>query len=98
MEPTDLIEFTACELANSLKNGEASAVEIAQSFISRTKDVDEQINAFLHLDEEDMLEQAKQSDERRSKGKALSSLDGIPVGMKDVICVEGQPLTAAVKS
>ncbi|MAK27187.1 MAG: Asp-tRNA(Asn)/Glu-tRNA(Gln) amidotransferase GatCAB subunit A, partial [Opitutae bacterium] len=35
------------------------------------------------------------SDDRRSQGQSKGPLDGIPVGLKDVICVEGQPLTAA---
>ena len=42
-----------------------------------------------------MLAQAKRSDARRSQGQSKGPLDGIPVGLKDVICVEGQPLTAA---
>ena len=44
-----------------------------------------------------MIAQAKRSDERRAQGKTLGPLDGIPIGLKDVICVEGQPLTAASK-
>ena len=59
--------------------------------------MDDQVHAFLHLDEEYMLEQAKASDCRRAEGKTLSPLDGIPIGLKDVICDEGQPLTAASK-
>ena len=42
-----------------------------------------------------MLAQAKRSDDRRSQGQSKGPLDGIPVGLKGVICVQGQPLTAA---
>ena len=48
-------------------------------------------------DLEDALSQAKASDERRAKGETRGPLDGIPVGMKDVISVKDQPLTAASK-
>ena len=59
--------------------------------------MDGQVHAFLHIDKEDALAQAKASDARRAKGESLSPLDGVPVGMKDVIAVKDQPLTAASK-
>ena len=97
MDSTNLFQATATELAQLLDSGECTSLEIAQAFIERTNLVDDQVNAFLHLDEEYMLEQAKASDCRRAEGKTLSPLDGIPIGLKDVICDEGQPLTAASK-
>ncbi len=97
MDSTNLFQATATELAQLLDSGECTSMEIAQAFIERTNLVDDQVHAFLHLDEEYMLEQAKASDCRRAEGKTLSPLDGIPIGLKDVICDEGQPLTAASK-
>ena len=97
MDSTNLFQATATELAQLLDSGECTSLEIAQAFIERTNLVDDQVHAFLHLDEEYMLEQAKASDCRRAEGKTLSPLDGIPIGLKDVICDEGQPLTAASK-
>ena len=93
--PEALHEKTAAALAAALEAGETSAVEVAQAFISRTDEVDEKVHAFLHRDDEDFLEQAKASDERRSKGETLGPLDGVPVALKDVISHKGQPLTAA---
>jgi aspartyl-tRNA(Asn)/glutamyl-tRNA(Gln) amidotransferase subunit A len=55
------------------------------------------VHAFNSFDETDALAQAKASDERRSAGQARGELDGIPVGLKDVIAVNGQPLTASSK-
>ena len=97
MDSPDITSATATELIESLQNGSVSSVEITQAFIERIKAVDSKVHAFLHLDEEDMLSQAKNSDQRREKGKLLSRMDGVPVGLKDVISVEGQPLTAASK-
>ncbi|MBT7742720.1 MAG: Asp-tRNA(Asn)/Glu-tRNA(Gln) amidotransferase subunit GatA, partial [Opitutae bacterium] len=90
-----LHEKTAAELGEALATGKASAVEIAQSFIDRAEAVDGKVHAFLHRDDEDFLAQAHASDERRSKGESLGPMDGVPVGVKDVISVKGQPLTAA---
>ena len=97
MSENSSIFQSATELSASLDARTVSAVELAQEMIARVKAVDERVHAFLHLDEEDALSQAKASDERRAKGETRGPLDGIPVGMKDVISVKDQPLTAASK-
>ena len=83
------------ELAAQLSERKLSAVELAQGLIERRKAVDPAVRAFNSFDESDALAQARASDERRAAGRALGPLDGIPVGLKDVIAVEGQPLTAS---
>lgn len=90
-----LHEKTAAELKTALAAGETSAVEIAEACVARTTTVDEKVHAFLHRDDEDFLAQATASDERRAKGETIGPLDGVPVGLKDVICSKDQPLTAA---
>ena len=69
MDSTNLFQATATELAQLLDSGECTSLEIAQAFIERTNLVDDQVHAFLHLDEEYMLEQAKASiaEERRAR-------------------------------
>jgi len=71
-----------------------SAVELTQAVISRTKAVDSRVRAFLSSDESDALAQAAASDARRVAGETHGPLDGIPIGLKDVIAVKNQPLTA----
>ena len=93
--PDSLHEKTAAELGECLAQGEASAVEIAEAFVARATAVDEKVHAFLHRDDEDFLAQAKRSDERRANGQSRGALDGVPVALKDVISMKGQPLTAA---
>ena len=88
---------SATELSQDLQAGTVSSVEITQAMIERIDGVDGQVHAFLHIDKEDALAQAKASDARRAKGQSLGPLDGVPVGMKDVIAVKDQPLTAASK-
>ena len=85
------------ELDAMLQAKEISATEIANAFIARTKSVDDKVGAFLSYDEDATLAAAKLSDERRAKGEKLSELDGIPVGVKDVIAIRGQKLTCASK-
>ncbi|HXQ80646.1 MAG TPA: Asp-tRNA(Asn)/Glu-tRNA(Gln) amidotransferase subunit GatA [Opitutaceae bacterium] len=97
----ELYYSTISELSRLLGRRELSAVELMRAVIERTKKVDGRVGAFNSFDEADALAQARASDERRSKargdGAAAPSrpLEGIPVGIKDVISVAGQPLTAS---
>jgi len=85
------------ELAARLDTKELSAVELTQAVLARTKAVEPQVGAFNSFDEADALGQAAASDTRRAAGQSLGALDGIPVGLKDVIAVKDQPLTASSK-
>jgi aspartyl-tRNA(Asn)/glutamyl-tRNA(Gln) amidotransferase subunit A len=85
------------ELAALLEAKTVSAVELTQTVIARTKAVDGRVHAFNSFDEADALAQASASDVRRAAGQARGALEGIPVGLKDVIAVDGQPLTASSK-
>ncbi|HKK19222.1 MAG TPA: Asp-tRNA(Asn)/Glu-tRNA(Gln) amidotransferase subunit GatA [Opitutales bacterium] len=94
---SDLHFKTITELSAALEAGEITSVQLMQAVIDRTAAVDERVKAFLSYDANDALAQAKASDERRSAGKALGPLDGIPVGIKDVLAVKDQPLGCASK-
>jgi aspartyl-tRNA(Asn)/glutamyl-tRNA(Gln) amidotransferase subunit A len=88
---------SVAELAGLLETRKISALELAQAVIGRTKAVEARVKAFNSFDEASALAQAIVSDERREAGQARGPLDGIPVGLKDVISVAGQPLTASSK-
>ena len=99
--PEELFNCTISELSGLMGRGSLSSVELMKAVIARTKAVDGRVRAFNSFDEEDALAQARASDERRAKGMgpgqraAAGPLEGIPVGIKDVISVAGQPLTAS---
>jgi len=94
---SDLHYKTITELATLLSSGETSSLAITQAVIDRTAAVDDTVKAFLHTDVDDALAQAKASDERRTNGKAIGPLDGIPIGIKDILAVKDQPLRCASK-
>lgn len=87
----------ASTLSALLAQKQLSSIELTQTFIQRVETLDSRINAFLSYDVEDVLSQAKASDARRARGETLGPLDGIPVGIKDLIAVKDQPLTCASK-
>ena len=93
----ELIFQPITQLAGGLAAKQLSAVELTQAVIARTKAVEPRIRAFNSFDETDALEQARASDARRAAGQARGPLEGIPIGLKDVIAVTGQPLTASSK-
>jgi aspartyl-tRNA(Asn)/glutamyl-tRNA(Gln) amidotransferase subunit A len=95
--PSELFYQSAAELAALLEAKQVSAVELTQAVIARTRAVDGRVQAFNSFDEADALAQARASDARRAVGQARGPLDGIPVGLKDLIAVAGQPLTASSK-
>jgi aspartyl-tRNA(Asn)/glutamyl-tRNA(Gln) amidotransferase subunit A len=88
---------TIAELSAALDSKRLSSVELTQAVIARTKAVEPRVHAFNSFDEADALAQAAASDARRAAGQAKGPLDGIPIGIKDVIAVTGQPLTASSK-
>ncbi|MDR2030541.1 MAG: Asp-tRNA(Asn)/Glu-tRNA(Gln) amidotransferase subunit GatA [Puniceicoccales bacterium] len=83
------IEF----LANGLADGSLTAVALAEAVIGRTVAVEPVLRAFISRNDEELLAEAVESDRRRRAGKPRSRWDGIPIGIKDLISVRGQPLT-----
>jgi aspartyl-tRNA(Asn)/glutamyl-tRNA(Gln) amidotransferase subunit A len=106
---TALHELTIAESRVLLDKGEISAVELTQACLDRIVAVDNQVRAFLAIDDEYALEQAKAADQglsatRRAAGGASpahpltrSSLQGIPLAIKDVISTEGLTTTCGSK-
>ena len=92
-----MIHKTAAEMADSLAKGETTSVELTQAHLDRVAAVDGQVKAFLHIDSEGALAQAKEVDARRTKGEKLSPIAGIPLALKDVLAQKGVPTTAGSK-
>jgi aspartyl-tRNA(Asn)/glutamyl-tRNA(Gln) amidotransferase subunit A len=87
----------ATQLAELLQAGRLTSVALVQAHLDRIATVEPRVKAFNSHDAADALAQARASDERRAAGQARGPLEGIPVGLKDVIAVEGQPLTCSSK-
>jgi aspartyl-tRNA(Asn)/glutamyl-tRNA(Gln) amidotransferase subunit A len=88
-----LVRRTAAELADALASGETTSVELTRAHLDRIAEVDGPVHAFLHVDADGALAQAAASDERRAAGAPASTLDGVPVAVKDVLATQGLPTT-----
>jgi aspartyl-tRNA(Asn)/glutamyl-tRNA(Gln) amidotransferase subunit A len=92
-----VIKKTAAELAALIASGEASAAEVAQAHLDRINAVDGSVKAFLHVDEETVLAQARAIDAKRAAGEPLGPLAGVPIAHKDVFTTEDMPTTCSSK-
>jgi aspartyl-tRNA(Asn)/glutamyl-tRNA(Gln) amidotransferase subunit A len=92
-----VIKKTAAELAALIASGEASAAEVAQAHLDRINAVDGSVKAFLHVDEETVLAQARAVDVKRAAGEPLGPLAGVPIAHKDVFTTEDMPTTCSSK-
>jgi aspartyl-tRNA(Asn)/glutamyl-tRNA(Gln) amidotransferase subunit A len=90
---SDLTRRTAAELADALASGETSSVELTEAHLDRIAAVDGDVHAFLHVDREGALAAARASDERRASAGPASTLDGVPIAVKDVLTTRGLPTT-----
>ncbi len=90
---SNLLNATIGELQKLLESGKVSSVELNQQFVDHIEKHNSEVNAFIFVDKDFILEQAKASDERRSSSSLLSSLDGIPIAIKNNIAIEDQRLT-----
>ena len=87
---------TVVEMAAALRRGEVAAVDLARAAIEQRDRVDGRVGAFLARTDELAYEQARTADERiRRDGDAAPPLCGIPVALKDVLCLEGVETTAS---
>jgi len=88
-----LIQRSGADLAEALAAGETTSVELTRAFLDRIAAVDGAVHGFLHVDAEGALAAARAADERRGKGELASSLDGVPIAVKDVLATTGMPTT-----
>lgn len=89
--------LTIKAVQDGLAKKEFSSLELTQEYFKRIKEKDGEINAFLSLTEESAIRAAEAADIKIAKGEALSPLEGVPVALKDNMCMEGTATTAASK-
>jgi aspartyl-tRNA(Asn)/glutamyl-tRNA(Gln) amidotransferase subunit A len=90
----ELTSLTALRIREGVASGTFSAHEVAQAHLDRIERHDGGIHAFLSVMKEEALAAADAVDAKRKAGGALGSLAGVPVALKDNLCVRGVPTTA----
>ena len=83
--------LTAAELTAAYRARELSPVEAAEAALARIEARDGELNAFCLVDGERALADARASEQRWARGEPAGPLDGVPVGVKDLLVTRGWP-------
>jgi aspartyl-tRNA(Asn)/glutamyl-tRNA(Gln) amidotransferase subunit A len=90
-----LLEHTARDIREGVVRGEYSAAEVCRALLERAQAVNPLLNAFNLIDAERALARAREVDSDRTAGRPLGPLAGVPVALKDNICLRGMRTTAS---
>ena len=88
---------TALEIAEAVRGGRISAVEVARATLARIETLDRRINAFTAVFAQDALAQAEAIDQARLRGEKLGPLAGAPFAVKNLFDVAGRTTLAGAK-
>ena len=87
----DLLSLSAAELIERYRSKRASPVEVTQAALDRIDRLNPIYNAFVLVDAERALKDARASEARWARGAPAGLVDGVPATVKDLIVTEGWP-------
>ena len=87
-----MLNSSVGELSAALSAKKVSSVELTRLYLQRIAGLNGGLNAFITVDEERALADARRADARRARGEA-GPLTGIPLAHKDIFCTRGLPTT-----
>jgi len=90
------LKISALEFINEVKNGNISAEDFVSATIDRIKNIDEKLHAFLQVNLK-AVEQASQVDKKIRSGEKVGACFGMPISIKDNICIKHSKTTCASK-
>lgn len=91
----EILELTALELSEKIKAGRITVREAAEAALRRAKDVEPAINSYVTIDEESVYRQAEAVQKRIDSGELTGPLAGVPVAIKDNMCIKGELTTCS---
>ncbi len=89
----DFLHASIARFATQIRKGEISPVELIGATLQAIDRYEPQLNAFITVFREESLESARQAEAEIRSGKNRGPLHGIPIALKDIICVEGTQST-----
>ena len=89
----EILSLSAVELGKKIAAGEITSVEATKAYLDEIGKKDKEINAYVTVDTEGALRAAEEADKmiaaKKAAGEPLSPFAGVPVAIKDNMCIEG---------
>ncbi len=96
MEKSEIAWAGIDALRGAIERGALSAREVTEVFLARVDEIDPDLGAFVCVWNERARASARRLDERQAAGDPLGPLHGIPIGIKDLFDVAGEPTRAGM--
>ena len=90
----DTDALTLSTASDRIHAGDLSPIDLVEECLQRIEQHNPTLNAFLHVAAESARMEAQQAADALARGEDWGTLHGIPLGIKDLIDVAGQPMTA----
>ena len=81
------------DAARGIRNGSFSSEELVMACLERIRQRENHVGAWIHLDKDQALEQARECDRAKPEGP----LHGIPVGIKDILDTRDMPTCTVLR-
>ena len=82
---------SALQMVQMIRDGETTSVALVTAALDLIAETDDALKAWVWLDRDGALAQAKAMDQLRQSGRALGALHGVPIGLKDIIDTADMP-------
>ncbi|HEX6144842.1 MAG TPA: amidase [Geminicoccaceae bacterium] len=89
MSASELLHLSLCEVADRIARRDVSSVELTEACLGRIERLEPELNAFISLDPEGALEQARAADRRLAATGPAGRLHGVPLAHKDLFYRKG---------
>jgi aspartyl-tRNA(Asn)/glutamyl-tRNA(Gln) amidotransferase subunit A len=93
----ELLNKTIHEVAADLKAKKISSVELTKAAMDHLEEVEPKVQSFITITRDEALRHAAEADKRLASGKDVTSLTGVPIAIKDLLCTKGTRTTCASK-
>ena len=90
-------ELSASDAARQIKSKDLSPVDLVQSLLDRIDSLEPALKAWVYLDREEVLTEARRKEQEVGSGTTVGPLHGVPIGLKDIYYTAGIPTTACSK-